>query len=165
MTAPVSSLIRAALFVADLERSAAFYGALGLTEIYFEGELDGASAAAVLSVPAGARTRCRIVKRPQTPNFGMVGLFAVSNPAPPSLPETGASPRIGDVALVFYVSDFDAALEAARAAGARVIGPVTLFTMPHRTQREVCLRDPDGVLVNLIDRPPEEQFRTELVRV
>jgi catechol 2,3-dioxygenase-like lactoylglutathione lyase family enzyme len=49
VTAPVSSLIRAALFVADLERSAAFYGALGLTEIYFEGELDGASAAAVVN--------------------------------------------------------------------------------------------------------------------
>ncbi|MFZ4603825.1 MAG: VOC family protein [Caulobacterales bacterium] len=165
MTAPISSLIRAALFVADLDRSTAFYGALGLTEVYFEGELDGDSAAMVLSLPAGARTRCRIVKRPQTPNYGMVGLFAVSDPTPPTVPLGGPGPRVGDVALVFYVSDFDHALEAVRTAGASVIGPVTLFTMPHRTQREVCLRDPDGVLVNLIDRPPEEQFRTEPVRL
>lgn len=32
--------------------------------------------------------------------------------------------------------------------------------MPHRQQYEVCLRDPDGVLINLIDRPPSEQDRT-----
>jgi hypothetical protein len=30
--------------------------------------------------------------------------------------------------------------------------------MPHRSQREACLRDPDGVLINLVERPPDEQF-------
>jgi hypothetical protein len=40
--------------------------------------------------------------------------------------------------------------------------PIT-FTMPQRSQLEVCLRDPDGVLINLIDRDQAEQFRTSTV--
>jgi len=40
--------------------------------------------------------------------------------------------------------------------------PIT-FTMPHRSQLEVCPRDPDGVLINLIDRDQAEQFRTSTV--
>lgn len=40
--------------------------------------------------------------------------------------------------------------------------PIT-FAMPHRSQLEVCLRDPDGVLINLIDRDQAEQFRTSTV--
>lgn len=162
--APLSSLIRAALFVADLDRSSAFYASLGLTSVYFEGELDSASAAKTLSVPPTTRTRCRILKRPDTPNYGMVGLFELTQPAPPRLALGDASPRIGEVALVFYAAEFDTTLAAAAAAGA-TIGPVTMFQMPHRSQREVCLRDPDGVLINLIDRPPEEQFRDAPVRL
>jgi catechol 2,3-dioxygenase-like lactoylglutathione lyase family enzyme len=165
VTAPISSLIRGALFVADLDRSTAFYRALGLTETYYEGTLDAASVAATLAVPATAVTRCRIVKRPGTPNYGMVGLFEVKNaglaplPAPPS-----TQPRAGEIALVFYVADVDAAFAAARAAGAGAFGEIVQFTMPHRSQREACLRDPDGALINVIERPVEEQFSDKPVK-
>lgn len=162
MSAPISSLIRAALFVADLERSTRFYRALGLTETYFEGQLDGASVAETLAVPLSTVTRCRIVKRPGTPNFGMVGLFELKNPAPAPLPSTEAiTPRAGEVALVLYVADVEATLAAARAHGAAHPGGWTQFTMPHRSQREGCVRDPDGVLINLVERPVDEQFETD----
>jgi len=54
----------------------------------------------------------------------------------------------------------ETARAAGRAAGASHPGGFTTFNMPHRTQREGCLRDPDGVLVNVIERPIDEQFDT-----
>ena len=159
MDAPISSLIRAALFVSDLERATAFYRALGLADIYYEGTLDGASVAATLSVPRETVTRCRILKRPGTPNYGMVGLFELSGARLAGLaPAASTQPRAGEVALVFYVADIDATFAAARRAGASAFGEIVHFTMPHRSQREACLRDPDGVLVNVIERPVAEQF-------
>ena len=47
MTFACSALIRATLFVRDLERSTAFYGAMGLTEVYYEGLLEDPSASAL----------------------------------------------------------------------------------------------------------------------
>jgi hypothetical protein len=32
--------------------------------------------------------------------------------------------------------------------------------MGHRAQLEVCIRDPDGVLINLVETDPAEQNRT-----
>jgi hypothetical protein len=32
-----------------------------------------------------------------------------------------------------------------------------MFRMPHREQPEVCLRDCDGVLLNLVENDPAEQ--------
>lgn len=147
--------------VADLDTSTNFYRALGLTEVYFEGALDGASAAATLHMPASISVTCRILKRPDTANFGMIGLFEIADPAPAPMPRTAwMTPRAGEVALVFYVADIDAALARATDAGATGVAAPTLFTMPHRSQREALLRDPDGILINLIERAPDEQFRT-----
>jgi catechol 2,3-dioxygenase-like lactoylglutathione lyase family enzyme len=153
-----SSLIRAALFVSDLERSTAFYKALGLTEVYYEAELDPASTAAVLALPAGGGARCRILKRPGTPNYGMIGLFQVINAALDRIPMGGTSPRIGEVAIVFYAKPLAPILADLKANGAAWVGDPSLFSMPHRAQAEVCLRDPDGVLLNLIERSADEQF-------
>lgn len=161
MTPPISSLVRAALMVSDLARATAFYRALGLTEVYFEGDLDGPSSAATLHIPESSQVRCRILKRPDTANFGMLGLFEVSNPPLPPMPAaTSLTPRAGEAVVVFYVPDIDRAIAAARSAQASMTTEPTLFRMPHRSQREVTLRDPDGVLVNLIEREPDEQFRT-----
>jgi len=89
------------LFVADLERATAFYRALGLTDVYYEGTLDGASVAATLAVPLSTVTRCRIVKRAGAPNFGMVGLFELKNSSPAALASTDAiTPCGGDGAGV-----------------------------------------------------------------
>ena len=159
MTHEISSLIRAAVFVSDLERSTAFYRSLGLDAVYFEGDLDGPSTAAALKTPETSTCRCRILKNAGRPNYGMVGLFEIS-PPPEALPAASGPPRLGEVALVFYASPVHAAVAAARAAGASWSPEPSLFTMPHRQQYEVCLRDPDGALINLIDRPPAEQDRT-----
>ncbi len=156
-----SSLVRGALFVADVERSTRFYNALGLTEVYFEGRIDDPSSPAVLAVDPGSRLRARILKQPGSPNFGMVGLFELSAPQPEPLPASpSGAPRIGEVALVFYVADMKAALTALRALGATWSPPPVLFRLGHLEQLETCLRDPDGVLINLIEADPAQQNRT-----
>lgn len=160
---PFSALIRSAVFCSDLERSTAFYRALGLDAVYYEGDLDAESSQGALQVPAGSTLRCRILKRgAEAANFGMVGLFELT-PLPEPLPAPAGPPRLGETALVFYARPFLDVLQAARDAGAIWSPEPILFSMPHRSQMEVCLRDPDGVLINLIDRDPAEQFRTEAV--
>ncbi|MFN7549999.1 MAG: VOC family protein [Pseudomonadota bacterium] len=161
---PISPLVRAALRVSDLGRSRAFYEALGFTEVYFEGALDAAVAPALLGVDAGARVSCAILKTPGQPNFGMVGLFRIDEPKPVARPGGSGGFRVGEAALVFYVADIDAALTAALlCGGTRVSGPL-LFVMPHRAQHEAMVRDPDGVLINLVGRPPAESFGYAAVR-
>lgn len=157
----VSPLVRAALFVSDLERSRAFYEALGFTEVYFEGPLDQASTAAALHVSASTVARCAILKTPGQPNFGMVGLFELTRPAPPALHRSASGPSLGEVALVVYTDDLAGLLSRAGELGAKEVWDPITFVMPHRRQQETCLRDPDGVLVNVIGRPPMEVLRTE----
>ena len=160
---PVSALIRSAVFCSDLDRSTAFYRALGLDAVYYEGDLDPESSQGARQVPAGSTLRCRILKRgADAANFGMVGLFELT-PLPKPLPSPAGPPRLGETALVFYAQPLMEVLTAARVAGATWSPDPITFTMPHRSQLEVCLRDPDGVLINLIDRDPAEQFRTSTV--
>ncbi|WP_029013467.1 VOC family protein [Niveispirillum irakense] len=163
MAHELSALIRAALFVRDLDRSIRFYKALGFDAVYFEGMLDGPSAATVLAVPPTSKVRCCILKRADGPNFGMVGLFEVTEPVPEALPLSAGPPRIGEVALVIYAKPITEAIIACRAAGATWAPDAILFNMPHRQQMESCLRDPDGVLINLVERDPAEQNRTQPV--
>ncbi len=140
----------------DLERSTAFYRALGLDDVYYEGLLTGEQGAPI-ALPPSSRLRVRILKPAGQPNFGMVGLFEVAGPELAALPPADGPPRAGEATLVFYVADMDAAMEAARANGATWILPPVVFRMPHLEQREASVRDPDGVLVNFIESDPARQ--------
>ncbi|PXA99303.1 hypothetical protein DMC47_04060 [Nostoc sp. 3335mG] len=156
----VSALIRGTIFVRDLDRATAFYSALGFEQVYWEGVLTDRSASTILGFSDHGPLAVRIVKR-GGPNYGMIGLFridpALEPVAPP--PRTGAA-QIGEVALVFYVRDIHATLAALRAGGATWSPKPELFRMDHRAQLEVCLRDPDGVLLNLVETDPAEQELT-----
>ncbi|HWU03286.1 MAG TPA: VOC family protein [Novosphingobium sp.] len=160
--ARVSSLIRGTIFVRDLDRASAFYAALGYTDVYYEGTLHDASASQILGFAGHGPLTVRIVKpAASAPNFGMIGLFLIDPELTPEVvpPATGPA-RIGEVALVFYVREMGPALEALRAAGASWSPEPQLFVMAHRAQPEVCLRDPDGVLLNLVETDPAEQYHT-----
>lgn len=157
---PVSALIRATLFVRDLDRATRFYRAIGLTETYFEGRLDHPSAMEILGFDDPGPFDIRIVKRPG-PNFGMIGLFRLADEAgADEVPAASGAARIGEVALVFYVTEIAATLGELRRLGATWAPEPRLFTMEHRAQLEVCIRDCDGVLVNLVETDPAEQERT-----
>lgn len=156
----VSALIRATIFVRDLERATHFYRALGLTETYYEGILDDASATSVLGLRHHRPYHVRILKRPG-PNYGMIGLFALDPRAGAEAPPLPAGPaRLGEVAIVFYVPALRETLQKLRAAGATWSPEPAVFRMPGIEQEEVCLRDCDGVLLNLVERDTSAQERT-----
>lgn len=161
MNDTVSSLIRGTIFVRDLARAAAFYNALGFTEVYYEGVLQDASASSILGFSVQGPLAIRIVKS-GGPNYGMIGLFELDVALQADVVPIAVGPaRIGEVALVFYVASMRTTLAALRLAGATWSPEPELFRMPHRAQCEVCLRDPDGVLLNLVENDPAEQELTE----
>lgn len=156
-TRTVSSLIRGTIFVQDLDRSNRFYAALGFAETYYEGVLTDPSASHIIGFAHHGPLTVRIVKS-GGPNFGMIGLFKIDpSLAPDRIAMASGPARIGEVALVFYVRSMDDSLAALRAAGARWSPEPQVFRMPHRAQQEVCLRDPDGILLNLVETDPDEQ--------
>lgn len=156
----VSSLIRATIFVRDIDRAAPFYGVLGFTQVYYDGVLDNPSASSVIGLARHHPYRVKIVKQPGA-NHGMIGLFQLAPEAIEERLPTPAGPaRLGEVALIFYVRSMAETLGGLRAAGASWSPEPELFQMPHRAQQEVCLRDCDGVLLNLVETDPAEQFGT-----
>lgn len=156
----VSALIRATIFVRDLDRATHFYRTLGLSEVYYQGVLEDPSACSIIGFKECRPFAIRILKRPG-PNYGMVGLFKLDDAFMGEVVPAASGPaRVGEVALVFYVPDLAPRLDALRAAGATWSPEPELFRMEHRAQLEVCLRDCDGVLLNLVETDPAEQERT-----
>jgi catechol 2,3-dioxygenase-like lactoylglutathione lyase family enzyme len=161
MTRTVSALIRATIFVRDLDRAAAFYSALGFNEVYYENVLNDYSASTTLGFTDVGPLAVRIVKS-GGPNYGMIGLFKIDEALDPEIVAPAVGPaRVGEVALVFYVTSMAESVAALRAAGATWSPEPQMFTLPHRSQMEVCLRDCDGVLLNLVETDPADQELTK----
>jgi len=136
------------LGVADLDRSYAFYHALGL-------DLDNATALGrpntlpdmllkLVDVPAGTKFRNMMLKIPNAPFAVEVTEFSnlELRPVKPRIQDPGAS------LLVLAVGDVDAALAIAKKAGAEVVttgGAPVAGT--GRAARAVTVKDPDGYYV------------------
>jgi catechol 2,3-dioxygenase-like lactoylglutathione lyase family enzyme len=149
-----SPLIRTALMVRNLEASRAFYAAVvGLTQVFFEGDMTGSTAAHIIGVRTDSSIRAVIVKAPGV-DYGMLGLFELS-PDTPSLPRREGGLQLGETALVFYVEDLDHALAAVSERGGHIATPLQIFNK----RREIAVRDPDGVAVNLIERAVSEAYQ------
>ena len=166
MTQPrLSPMVRAALLVSDLERSRTFYTELlGLDAVFFEGELSEGNTHALLGLPAGTRLKAVILKAPG-PAYGMVGLFELSDPKPATVQRQSSAAHIGDVTLVFYCADLDPVHNRLRDEGHTIISPpVNLVIGDFVKQREMIFRDPDDVMINLIEWDPDDSQRPELRR-
>lgn len=160
----VSQLVRDAIMTADLARARAFYeNVLGLTEVFWSGELNDPTVWHLLGSANGADCRAVILKAPSNPAYGMVGLFEVSNPAPSTLPAGGHELRVGESVSVFYCSDLDHVVDHAEKFGGRITAaPINLVHEGLTKQREMSLRDPDGHAINLIEWDPDVDTRPEL---
>ncbi len=161
-TQAISPLVRSALFVRDLERSTRFYrDLLGLTEVWYEGELTDGNAHQLLGMPAGGVTKARILKA-EGPAWGMIGLFEISNPSPPVAQVDSTKINIGETCLVFYSTDLDRVLRELEAGEHAVLCPPLLLEVDGKArQREMTFRDPDGVLINLIEWGFDDEVRPE----
>lgn len=148
-----SPMIRAALMVSDLDVSRAFYeDILGLDDVFVEGELSEGNIAEVLAVPESTHTRACILKRPGQPEYGMVGLFELTKPQPEPITRANTGMNRGEVCIVFYCDDLDVVTAKLEAGRHTIVSPAApLRIRGFVKQREMIFRDPDGVLVNLIE--------------
>jgi len=153
-------MVRAALMVSDLDASREFYSkVLGLTDVYTEGAAKGGNMHALIGMPDTVTTRVCILKVPGKPEFGMVGLFEVKDPAPPRIQRQNASSNIGELCMVFYCDDLDPVYAEAQKRGLTIVSPpVPLRVRGHVKQREMTLRGPDGEKINLIEWKLERAY-------
>jgi len=155
-SASISPLVRTAIIVADLERSMAFYrNVLGIPEVYHQGHLTGAAVGRLLGMPDNTETRFAIVKG-SGPALGMVGLFEILNHTPPTIDRSTAGLSQGETCLVFYHRDLGALTEQLEHGGHQIVCPPTKLQIAEDYQAtEMTFRDPDGVMINCIERDPE----------
>jgi catechol 2,3-dioxygenase-like lactoylglutathione lyase family enzyme len=149
----VTPLKRTAIIVRDMERSLAFWrDGLGLG-VWVEGQAgrELPPLYRLLGLPP-CTTRWVILQSGDV-DWGMVGLFESRDPAPRSLrlPRPQSVQR-GEACLVFHSPDVRRIHRVARKLGLQVLCPPTRLALKaHGVESlEMTLRDPDGVLVNLI---------------
>ena len=130
------------LFVRDADRSMRFYrDGLGFA-ILVDREFDG-DWPALFGVES-KRLRAVILGDPKRPHVGQVELVTFAEPVPdgppPSAPATGT-------AILSFIVDLEAVLPALLAAGATELRRTTLSN----GHAAATVRDPDGILVELLD--------------
>ena len=164
MTAPTSAMVRTAIFVSDVARSRAFYETvLGWTEVYIDVDLTEGNAWQLLGQPQGAGCHALILKAPGDP-MGMVGLFQLKEEYPPAVHRPqGPRAHIGEGCMVFYCKDLDPVVAALEAGGHEILSPPVAFQVGDREkQREMIFRDPDGMMINLIEWDLGREDKPEL---
>ncbi|WP_446831293.1 VOC family protein [Candidatus Foliamicus sp.] len=150
----VSRIVRTAIFVSDLERSVRFYReGLGFGGVYANGVLEHNVGHALIGVPEDSVIRYEIVKA-DGPNFGMVGLFEVK-PSPPPVQRRNPGANLGEGCMVFFATDIHAVRERIAALGGEIVCEPQLLAVHTLRQLEMTCRDPDGMMINIIERPTE----------
>jgi short-subunit dehydrogenase/catechol 2,3-dioxygenase-like lactoylglutathione lyase family enzyme len=140
-------LSQIAVSVADVRRSQAWYRqVLGLepaggTNLFF-----GPIASRVQGVPRAASTCWWLVDRQEQMQLE---LFEFRSPPVRPLPAGWRPCDVGYTTVAFHVRDLEAVLARAAAAGTAAPG-----APGEPGSRRACLRDPDGVLVELLEEDP-----------
>jgi catechol 2,3-dioxygenase-like lactoylglutathione lyase family enzyme len=149
----VTPLKRTAIIVRDMERSLRFYrDGLGLN-VWVEGRSarDIPALYQLLGMPPC--TVRWVILQSEDVDWGMVGLFELTDPAPldDTRPSVDRANR-GEACLVFHTPDVERVHALARQIGLTVLCPPTRLELPQHgvESLEMTLRDPNGVLVNLI---------------
>src|SRR5262249_46506737 len=132
------------LFVRDAERSTRFYrDGLGL-ELLVDREFDGDWPTLLGVGSSSKRLRAVILGDPKRPHVGQLELITLAEPVPEGPPPR--PPATGTAILAFLV-DLEAVLPALVELGATDVRRATLSN----GSSAVTVRDPDGVLVELLD--------------
>jgi catechol 2,3-dioxygenase-like lactoylglutathione lyase family enzyme len=151
----VTPLKRTTLIVRDMERSLAFYrDVLGLN-VRAEGQ-SGDDVPALYQLLGMPPCTVRwVVLQSDDVDWGMVGLVELTDPSP----EDDTHPSIdrvnrGEACLVFHTPDVDELYEKARSLGLTILCPPTVLELAQHdaVSKEMTLRDPNGVLINLVEK-------------
>ncbi len=162
----VTPLRRTAIIVRDMERSLQFYGRVLGMNVWRQGSAGADVPAFHALLGAPACTVRYVILQSEDVEWGMVGLFELSDPAPPddTHQQIGRANR-GEACLVFHSPDVGYIEREARAMGLTILCPPTrLVLQAHGLESlEMTLRDPNGVLLNFIQNVhgglgPENRF-------
>jgi len=153
MNTQVGPILRTAILVADLDRSIAFYrDVLGLHETYFDGQIDDPAMARLLGIADLDSSRFAILKA-DGPAVGMIGLFEISGSADES---RATENRVGQTCIVFNHPSLRALIARLKAGGHTIVCPPTKLRVTKDLESlEMTFRDPDGVMINCIERDPQ----------
>lgn len=148
----LSPIVSSAHFVRDLDRALAFYRDLLGFGVVRDIAFDDPAAGPFLGRPHGSAVRY-VLLRAGDGMLGMIGLFALADPPPPMVKRLDEGAHFGEAALVFVCADLDAVHAALQARGHPVLcAPATLRNPDGTTNREMTFRDPDGIMINLMER-------------
>ncbi len=141
-------LSQIALSISDLRRTQRWYrDVLGLEPAGGTNLFAGPLASMVQGIPRSASTCWWLVDRQ---DFFQVELFEFRSPLVRAMPTDWRACDRGYTTVAFWVHDLDGVIERARAAGTE---PLT-DPVGEPGERRLCLRDPDGVLVELMEDDP-----------
>lgn len=142
-------LHHATLFIRDAERSLRFYrDGLGLA-VLIDREFDGDWPTLLGVAPDSTRLRAIVLGDPENPQIAQVELVTFADGVPDGPPP--GEPATGTVLLSFQV-DLASVLPALEAAASTAPQQITL----KRGNAVASVRDPDGILVELIDIGPAD---------
>jgi catechol 2,3-dioxygenase-like lactoylglutathione lyase family enzyme len=147
----LSPMLRATVFVRDLEESLTLYRDILGLKPWLERVLDGDRTNRILG-SEGKSVRVVILQSGDA-TTGNVGLFTYDDDQP--LPPSRADIRTGDVAFIFITNDIQGIYERVESAGYTIVSPpMVLFPEESaETQSlEMLFFDRDGIAVNLIQR-------------
>ena len=147
----MTSLLHTGLTVRDLDRSLAFYrDTLGM-ETVFEQEKEGGYLAAIVGYP---RAHVRMAHLAFPGDGHRLELFQYLEPEPRG--EPGEPRDLGITHVCLLVEDVGALHERLRSAGVDFYSdPVLVDTGANAGGVGVYLRDPDGITLELVQRPKE----------
>jgi catechol 2,3-dioxygenase-like lactoylglutathione lyase family enzyme len=149
----ISPMNRATIFVRDQEKSLKLYRDLLGLHVWFNNYWDNDGINAIMNTH-GATLRAVALESGDSV-FGKLGIYQLgpAEKAKAPSPEQGTVTKTGDFAIVFTTNDIDALTAKIKAAGYPIVSPpVVLKENPDNAVqgREMMFRDPDGVLVNLV---------------
>jgi catechol 2,3-dioxygenase-like lactoylglutathione lyase family enzyme len=150
----ITPLKRTAIIVRDMERSLAFYRDILGMNVWVEGRA-GDELPALYQLLGMPPCQMRwVILQADDVDWGMVGLFELTDPTPdddthPSIDRVNR----GEACLVFHTADVDDLYERSRSMGLTILCPPTVLELAQHdaVSKEMTLRDPNGVLVNLVE--------------
>ena len=150
-------IAQVAFSVMDLDKTHAFYRLLGFEPAGGTAGFRGPVTAKVQGLPESASICWWMVDQR---GFMQLELFAFERPPMRGLPTDWRACDIGYTTLGVHVGDFDGVIGALAAAGFTTLTPALGLD----GARRVCVRDPDGVLVEVMEDDPRPVGASPRVR-
>lgn len=142
-----------AFHVADVERSIAFYEALGMTLVHRQ-EQSNAYTSSLVGYPDAAIRVAQLALPGVAPGASRHHLELVEYVAPPPQSVPLERRTAGTAHLAFQVTDITADYERLRAAGVVFVSPPNEITAGVNRGGSACyFLDPDGITLELVQPP------------